>query len=240
MYTVSWQIIDENGYHVDSIRDTFPIPDILHILQTSVAFFEKTWKYLICLYDSAQDSTSLKKYSGHNLKQLRSLLYTCKPEYWNNLSSNERDCLLQIEKIDYTVLRYLDKSAPKFEIDFLVLKELIKHTFEFLKKIRFIIYSDKAKVQELNQKSPTIRFTVRMYDQPLRSILKDSFEEVIEQKLSQTEREFMERSYRFDDRERRYFLIESDPALLEQLHLIFKRAKFVFPDFGKLEIEIGR
>jgi len=148
--------------------------------------------------------------------------------------------LLQIEKIDYTVLRYLDKSAPKFEIDFLVLKELIKHTFEFLKKIRFIIYSDKAKVQELNQKSPTIRFTVRMYDQPLRSILKDSFEEVIEQKLSQTEREFMERSYRFDDRERRYFLIESDPALLEQLHLIFKRAKFVFPDFGKLEIEIGR
>jgi hypothetical protein len=240
-YSVSWPVHDDKGHLQDRVVDTIPFPDALHALQISVAFLEKALKYLICIYGHGHTARQLRNAAGHNLTELVRLIDQEAPQFTKEMSAELTACLAEMQKIDYTVLRYLDEQAPEFEVQFLILKELLNYTFEFLKRTRWEkTHSDPAKREQLDALQNTIRVSVEEYRQPLRSIFKDSFEKVLQhQDLSEEDKGLISVNYRYDNKEDRYLLLDGiDDSTRGALFLAFEKAKFVFPDFGRLKIKI--
>jgi len=240
-YSVTWPVYDDKGYVRDMIQDTIPFPDALHVLQMSVAFLEKTLKYLICIYGHGYTARDLRNATGHNLGELARLVDQAAPQFTNGMGEELTACLGEMQKIDYTVLRYLDKRAPEFEVRFLVLKELLKYTFDFLKHTRWEkTHSDPATAKEIGALANTIVVSLEEYRQPLRSIFKESFEKVLHhQDLSEADKGLISASYRYDRKEDRYLLLDGiDDSTRAPLFLAFEKAEFVFPDFGRLKIKI--
>lgn len=242
-YSVSWPVYDDKGYLRDIVQDSIPIPDALHALQMSVAFLEKALKYLICIYGQGYTARQLRNAAGHNLAELVRLIDQAAPQFTKGMSAELAACLAEMQKIDYTVLRYLDEQLPEFEVRFLILKELLKYTFEFLKRTRWNkTHSDAATRKQIGALPNRIRVSIEESRQPLWSIFKDSFEKVLEhQDLSEGDKGLISASYRFDSKEDRYLLLDGiDDITRAALFLAFERAKFVFPDFGLLKIKIGQ
>src|SRR6266851_3854307 len=240
-YSIGWPVYDEKGHLQDRFVDTIPFPDAFYVLQTSVAFLEKALKYLICICGHDYTARQLRSSAGHNLTELVRLIDQEAPQFSKEMSAELTECLAEMQKLDYTILRYLDEQAPEFEVQFLVLKELLKYAFEFLKRTRWEkTHSDPAKREQLDALQNTIRVSMEEYRQPLRSIFKDSLENVLQdQNLSEADRNLISTSYRYDSKEDRYLLLDGiDESTRAALFLAFERAKFVFPDFGRLKIRI--
>jgi len=240
-YAVEWPVYDDKGTVRDIICDTVLIPDALHALQVSIAFLEKTLKYLICIYGVSTAQRVKDKARGHNLAALVLLVNQATPEFIKGMSPEATACLEEIQKIDYTILRYLDQHTPEFEMRILDLKELLQYSLTFLKRTRWEkTHSDPAKRSCIGNFGNTIEISIEEYRQPLKSIFKASFERVLQHKdLSEEEKGLIVAHYRFDRDAERYLLLDgSDDTSRAALVRAFEKAKFVFLDFGRLKIKI--
>lgn len=172
------------------------------------------------------------------MRTLRSLMSTDIPEYGQRLDEEHLHLLQELDKVDYTTLRYLDIPAPEFEISFMTLKSLIKYTFDFVKNERWKVYQDEEKLKCL-QSVPGILVSMGTYDKPLQSIFVESFHDVVaSSQLTDDEKQELHNAYIRDDVAGRYSLVEVDAERLRSLHSIFQKAGFVMPDFGRFRIEI--
>ena len=239
VYSVRWSVYDDNGGVRDVIEDAIPFPDALHALQASLAFFEKALKYLLCI-NGAYTAQELRS-TGHDLVELVRLVNQAVPNFINGMNPELIACLDEMKKIDYTILRYLDRQAPEFEVRFLDLKELLRYVFKFLKQTRWEkTHADPAKRNCIGAFRNTITVSIEEYRQPLQSILKDSFERVLQhQDLSEEEKRLIGACYRYDGDVGRYLMLDGvDDNTRAALFRVFEKARFVFPDFGRLKIKI--
>ncbi|PKA10522.1 hypothetical protein CH372_18955 [Leptospira meyeri] len=228
-FEVRWRII-ENGLP-DAITDTVPLPDLFHHLQISHAFIEKFLKYLISIYDKEITIEELIKFK-HNINKL--IIHTKKLNFdlESNFEKNEIILLKTISEMNFPHLRY---SQPQiFTINFRTLKSLIQKIFEILRRIRFQNTSSITKDEQKNKRDGRIFGHVEKKIAP-KILSMSRFEKIItSDKLSNIERELIQKSYQITDSEANLVSEEDDIQLISAIE---KTGEELW-DFGEIRFEI--
>ncbi len=236
--TIDFPII-RGGVHVDTIVDTIPFPDFLHIIQTSHAFAEKALKFLVCLQDPRVAPENVRRYR-HDLGALVAHYRTIEPELFRSLESEGlAETLHAIAKIDFVRLRYLEPHRETSDVNWTKLSRLNRALMDHVKARRFTYYySDEETRRRVSETTTRISMRCPLLEEPWPAISEPSMQRLRSRPdLAPHEMDTIEGAYTnagatFQIREN--LSIEQRSAVFQ----ILQKAGMVSPDLSTVAIEI--
>jgi len=240
-FVIEFPIFSDQGHRIETIKDTFVLPDLVHTLLVTVSFLEKAMKYAIVLLDPSQTSATILNF-GHNLKQISIALVNLDKDFANELhSTGLQNIFDELIKIDYTTLRYMHKPNPEFEIDTILLIQLNKVIYNYLRRLKYAsCYSNKTtqrQIQEHHRNNNKIQVFGGIVESPADLISAFDFNQ-IEQVLTTLEVTILKLGYEQDSNGD--WLLKKGLSSQESLRLfaLQQKADHVFPDFTKLRFSL--
>lgn len=233
--------IIRGGVHVDTIADTIPFPEFLHIIQTSHAFAEKALKFLVCLQDptAAPDDMRRPPYR-HDLGALVARYRTVEQELFRRLESEGLlETLHAIAKIDFVRLRYLEPHREISDVNWAKLSLLNRALMDHLKAKRFAYYYSNEDTRRRASET-TARISIRcpLLEEPWPTISAPSMKRLRSRPdLTPDELATIDEAYTNVGptlQIREGLSIEQRSALFQ----ILQRAGMVSPDLSTIAIEI--
>ena len=236
-------IFNEKGYRTDTIRDTFPMPDLLHVLQVTLSFLEKTCKYAIALFDK-QVTMEYLRGLWHDVSKISSQLASRDPHFLESLQSTGLlEELNELAKLDYTTLRYFHKPNEKFSVNTIMLMELVKFFHSYLLRIRYTFcYTDPdvhSAIKAHNKANPRIIVHGGIVESPAKEIDSTTFDHLCsDARISETDRKLLKDSYKEGADHMRLLREPLNTEESKKLFAILHKLDHVYADFTKLTIQI--
>lgn len=171
---------------------------------------------------------------SHNIPDLLKHLTNLKQNWNEKIQKDEWDLLITISEINFPKLRYVQPQKQTFTINFRSLKTLLIQIFNLLKEIRFNNTNSVSQEEQRSQQVGRIFGHVEKKSAP-RKFRKENFEKMLNSnKLSQTQIELINKSYKITDSD---VLLQSDEKNQELISAIELTGVEVW-DLGEIRFEI--